>query len=130
MLDRLDITIHVPRLEYNDLVKDMPQESSAIIRQRVEAARLIQYGRLKKFGLYANAQMQHRHIKTLCQLMPDAVNLLKQAFTRMNLSARGYDRIIKVAQTIADLVKSDKISAEHIAEAIQYRNNFRDISRK
>lgn len=130
LLDRLDITIHVPRLEYNDLVKDIPQESSASIRQRVEAARRIQQERLKKIGLYANAQMQHKHIKTLCQLMPDAKNLLKQAFARMNLSARGYDRIIKVAQTIADLNQSAQVSAEHIAEAIQFRGDFQFIPRK
>lgn len=130
LLDRLDITIHVPRLEYNDLIKDIPQESSASIRQRVEAARHIQQERFKKIGLYANAQMQHKHIKTLCQLMPDAKNLLKQAFARMNLSARGYDRIIKVAQTIADLNQSAQVSAEHIAEAIQFRDDFQFISRK
>jgi magnesium chelatase family protein len=130
LLDRLDITIHVPRLEYNDLVKNIPQESSSVIRRRVAVARLIQHERLKGFGLYANAQMQHKHIKNLCQLMPDAVNLLKQAFNRMNLSARGYDRIIKVAQTIADLSGTEQIEARHIAEAIQFRNDFQNISRK
>ncbi|MGL5512186.1 MAG: YifB family Mg chelatase-like AAA ATPase, partial [Sporomusa sp.] len=96
LLDRLDITIHVPRLEYSDLVKTAPQESSVDIRQRVEAARLIQQQRLKQFGLYANAQMQHKQIKKLCRLAPDAVSLLKQAFTKLNLSARGFDRVIKV----------------------------------
>ncbi|SMC67019.1 YifB family Mg chelatase-like AAA ATPase [Sporomusa malonica] len=130
LLDRLDITIHVPRLEYNDLVKNTPQEPSAIIRRRVEVARLIQHERLKGFGLYANAQMQHKHIKSLCHLKPDAVHLLKQAFTRMNLSARGYDRIIKVAQTIADLSGTAQIEATHIAEAIQFRSDFQIISRK
>lgn len=130
LLDRLDITIHVPRLEYNDLVKDTPQESSAAIRLRVTSARLIQQERLKKFGLYANAQMNHKHIKTLCQLTSDATSLLKQAFNRMSLSARGYDRIIKVAQTIADLGNSPQITVEHIAEAIQFRNDFQIISRK
>ncbi|HWR43190.1 YifB family Mg chelatase-like AAA ATPase [Sporomusa sp.] len=130
LLDRLDITIHVPRLEYNDLVKNIPQESSAIIRRRVEAARLIQHERLKRFGFYANAQMQHKHIKNLCHLTSDAVSLLKQAFTKMNLSARGYDRIIKVAQTIADLSGAAQIEARHIAEAIQFRNDFQNISRK
>ncbi|HWR07355.1 YifB family Mg chelatase-like AAA ATPase, partial [Sporomusa sp.] len=130
LLDRLDITIHVPRLEYSDLVKDMPQESSATIRQRVEAARMIQHQRLQKFGFYANAQMQHKHIKSLCHLTSEAVSLLKQAFSRMNLSARGYDRIIKVAQTIADLSGSVSIEGRHIAEAVQFRNEFQNISRK
>lgn len=130
LLDRLDITIHVPRLEYNDLVKNMPQESSTVIRSRVEEARLVQEARLLKFGLHANAQMEHKHIKKLCQLTPEAINLLRQAFTRMNLSARGYDRIIKVAQTIADLSRKPQIEVEHIAEAIQFRNDFQIISRK
>jgi len=130
LLDRIDITIHVPRLEYSDLVKTAPQESSSDIRQRVEAARLIQQQRLKQFGLYANAQMQHKQIKKLCRLAPDAVSLLKQAFTKLNLSARGFDRVIKVAQTVADLSGSTQIEAGHIAEAIQYRNEFQVISRK
>ncbi|WP_425060835.1 Competence protein ComM [Sporomusa carbonis] len=130
LLDRLDITIHVPRLEYNDLIKTMPQESSSVIRQRVEKARFVQQERLKKWGLYANAQMEHKHIRTLCRLTPDSESLLKQAFSRMNLSARGYDRIIKVAQTIADLDGAAQIQARHIAEAIQFRNDFQSISRK
>ncbi|SDD46752.1 YifB family Mg chelatase-like AAA ATPase [Sporomusa acidovorans] len=130
LLDRLDITIHVPRLEYNDLVKNVPQESSSVIRSRVENARLIQEERLLKFGFHANAQMEHKHIKKLCKLTPDAIDLLRQAFSRMNLSARGYDRIIKVAQTIADLSGKLQIEVEHIAEAIQFRNDFQIISRK
>ncbi|WP_094607627.1 Competence protein ComM [Sporomusa silvacetica DSM 10669] len=130
LLDRLDITIHVPRLEYNDLVRNTEQESSIIIRQRVEAARLIQHKRLQSFGLYANAQMEHKHIKKLCRLTPDSIDILKQAFIKMNLSARGYDRIIKVAQTIADLSGIVQIEATHIAEAIQFRNDFQTISRK
>lgn len=130
LLDRLDITIHVPRLEYNDLVKDMAQESSADIRRRVEKARGIQQERLKRYGLYANAQMQHKQIKAVCQLTADAAGLLKQAFIKMNLSARGYDRIIKVARTIADLSDSGPIEAVHIAEAIQFRNELQNISRK
>ena len=130
LLDRIDIAIHVPRLEYNDLVKDIPQETSAAIRGRVEAARQIQHQRLQRFGLYANAQMQHKHIKQLCHLTAEAVNLLKQAFNRMNLSARGYDRIIKVAQTIADLDEAGQIEARHIGEAIQFRNEFKNIASK
>ncbi|QDR80449.1 YifB family Mg chelatase-like AAA ATPase [Sporomusa termitida] len=130
LLDRIDISIHVPRLEYNDLVKDIPQESSAAIRRRVAAARLIQHQRLQHFGFYANAQMQHKHIKKICHLTAEAANLLKQAFSRMNLSARGYDRIIKVAQTIADLDEAGQIEARHIGEAIQFRNEFKTIASK
>ncbi|MBP2635788.1 MAG: comM [Firmicutes bacterium] len=120
----------MPRLEYNDLVKNTAQESSAIIRQRVETARVTQYKRLQEFGLYANAQMEHNHIKRLCKLTPDSIALLKQAFIKMSLSARGYDRIIKVAQTIADLDFKEQIEASHIAEAIQFRSDFQTISRK
>lgn len=130
LLDRLDITIHVPRLEYNDLVKNAPQEISAAIRQRVVAARQIQYDRLQKFGLYANAQMDHKHIKKLCRLSTGAASLLQQAFAKMNLSARGYDRIVKVGQTIADLSGAECIEAHHIAEAIQFRNDLQTITRK
>lgn len=130
LLDRIDMTIHVPRLEYNDLVKTAPQEASSAIRQRVEAARLIQQERLQQFGLYANAQMQHKQIRSLCRLSPEASNLLRQAFIKLDLSARGYDRVIKVARTIADLDGAAQIEISHIAEAIQYRNNFQNISRK
>lgn len=130
LLDRLDIKIHVPRLEYSDLVKNTAQEPSAVIRQRVEAARVIQYKRLQGFGLYANAQMEHKHIKKLCRMTAEAIAILKQAFIKMNLSARGYDRIIKVAQTIADLDAKEQIAASHIAEAIQFRSDFQTISRK
>ena len=130
LLDRLDLTIHVPRLEYGDLVRNTEQESSAVIRRRVEAARVIQHKRLQKFGFYANAQMEHKHIKKLCKLTAESTDILKQAFIKMNLSARGYDRIIKVAQTIADLSGMEQIEATHIAEAIQFRNDFQTISRK
>lgn len=130
LLDRLDIKIHVPRLEYGDLVKNTMQEPSAVIRTRVEAARLIQYNRLRGFDLHANAQMEHKHIKKLCKLTPDSTAILKQAFIKMNLSARGYDRIIKVAQTIADLESKEQIEANHIAEAIQFRSEFQIITGK
>lgn len=108
----------------------MEQESSAVIRRRVEAARVIQHKRLQKFGFYANAQMEHKHIKKLCKMTAESTDILKQAFIKMNLSARGYDRIIKVAQTIADLSGMEQIEATHIAEAIQFRNDFQTISRK
>lgn len=130
LLDRIDISIHVPRLEYNDLVKDIPQEPSAVIRRRVETARQVQEQRFRQLGFWANAQMQHKHIKELCHLTGEAVNLLKQAFNRMNLSARGYDRVIKVAQTIADLDESVQIEARHVGEAIQFRNDFNYIASK
>ncbi|MEG6584056.1 YifB family Mg chelatase-like AAA ATPase [Dendrosporobacter sp. 1207_IL3150] len=123
LLDRIDIHMHVPRLDYSDLSCDKPVESSAAIRERVEEARLRQRNRLAKFGLFCNAQMGHKNLKSTCPLTAEAQYLLKQAYTKMNLSARSYDRIIKVGRTIADLTQSEKITDIHIAEAIQLRSN-------
>lgn len=122
LLDRIDLHVHVPRLKYQEMIDSTQQETSGVIRQRVETARTRQLDRLKKYGMFCNAQMGRRHLKATCSLMPEAEFLLKQAFEKMNLSARGYDRIIKVGRTIADLSNEDKISASHIAEAIHFRN--------
>ena len=127
LLDRIDLHVHVPRLEYQDIVNKNPQESSATIRQRVEAARTIQQERLRPFGLFANSQMKHKHIKQTCPMNHDAQTLLQQAFAKLNLSARGYDRIIKVARTIADLSAESQINARHIAEAVQFRNQLQGL---
>lgn len=127
LLDRIDIHIHVPRLKYNEMTGTIPAESSEQIRKRVEAARQIQQQRLEKFGLHCNAQMSHKHLRSLCPLTNEAQSLLKQAFARMSLSARGYDRIIKVGRTIADLENSSAISDIHIAEAIHLRDSLKDI---
>lgn len=123
LLDRIDIHIRVPRVEYKDLSSVRKAESSRIIRQRVELARDIQRNRLKKYGIFCNAQMSHAMIRRECQLTEDAQQLLEQAFTRMHLSARSYDRIIKVARTIADLAGEKCIGAPQIAEAVQLRND-------
>ncbi|HEY3424240.1 MAG TPA: YifB family Mg chelatase-like AAA ATPase [Negativicutes bacterium] len=127
LLDRIDIHVQVPRLEYNELVNNQPAESSAQIRQRVAAAREIQQERLKKYGLFCNAQMGHKHLKNICEMTDEARGLLEQAFTKMNLSARGYDRISKVARTIADLSESEKITGQNIAEAIHLRTHVQGI---
>lgn len=126
LLDRIDIFVNVERLEYQDMMSKAPVESSQQIRARVEAARRHQRERLISYGLACNAQMNHKHITKLCVMTYDARTLLKSAFGKLNLSARGYDRIIKVAQTIADLAASQEISAQHIAEAIQFRNNMQE----
>ena len=97
LLDRIDLHVHVPRLEYQDIANTQAQESSLKIRIRVEAARQLQRDRLHQFGLFSNAQMKHKHIKQTCLMGNDAQALLQQAFAKLNLSARGYDRIIKVA---------------------------------
>ncbi len=127
LLDRIDLHIHVPRLEYNELTGNAVAESSAVIRQRVEAARLVQRERLQRYGLFCNAQMSHKTVKNTCPLTASAQSLLKQAFAKMNLSARSYDRIIKVGRTIADLNQSDTITEIHIAEAIKLRNNIHNV---
>ena len=120
--------MYVPRLEYSEMTASIPTESSAVIRQRVTAARDIQIARLLKYGLFCNAQMSHKHVKAACQMTQSAQTILKQAFEKMNLSARGYDRILKVARTIADLNNSEHITDIHIAEAIHFRNNIQEFS--
>lgn len=122
LLDRIDIHINVPRLDFTEITSPVPTEPSANIRERVETARAIQGERLKKYNLYCNAQMGHKHLRATCSLTKDAEDLLKNAFNKFNLSARGYDRIIKVARTIADLSSSTMITGAHVAEAIYLRN--------
>lgn len=127
LLDRIDIQIGVPRLDYADMVAKRPAESSAEIRARVEQARHLQQQRLQKYGLSANGQMGHRHVKATCPLTVEAQDLLKQAFDRLNLSARGYDRLLKVGRTIADLAGTETIDAAQVAEAIQLRTSLKDV---
>ena len=122
LLDRIDIQINVPRLEYNEFVGEKPMEKSEQIRQRVEVARQIQHNRLKKYNINCNAQMTHAQLKKNCNLTKFAQDILGQAFDKMKLSARSYDRIIKVGRTIADLSGSENITEQHIAEAIQLRS--------
>lgn len=124
LLDRIDIHIHVPRVEYQDLSESRPTESSREIRSRVEAARRTQQNRLGKCSIFCNAQMSHRHLRKFCVLTEAAKLLLEQVFRKLNLSARSYDRLIKVARTIADLENADVIAEQHIAEAIQLRSNM------
>ncbi len=126
LLDRIDINIAVPRLEYGEIAGYSPAEPSAAIRERVERARAVQQRRLARYGLGANAQMGHRHVKATCLLEEAAQSLLKQAFERLNLSARGYDRVLKVARTVADLAGEEKISAQAVAEAVHLRNNVKE----
>ena len=124
LLDRIDIHIRVPRVEYKELTASQPSESSAVIRRRVTNARDIQLQRLRKFHVICNAQMSHAVLKKTCPLSDNAQKLLERAFDKMNMSARSYDRIIKVARTIADLAQEDEITEQHVAEAIQLRNDI------
>jgi len=127
LLDRIDIHIQVPRVEYKELTETKPAESSTAIRSRVEAARCVQLNRFKKNKIFCNAQMSHAMLKRHCVLTPKAESLLELVFKKMSLSARSYDRIIKVSRTIADLDHSAQITEHHAAEAVQLRNNLIQI---
>lgn len=122
LLDRIDLHVKVECPKYDELVTALAQESSSHIRQRVITARHIQEERLQSYGITCNAHMGHREIKETAQVTTDAQELLRQVFEKLHLSARSYDRIIKVARTIADLSGDDKICDNHIAEAVSYRN--------
>ena len=123
LLDRIDIHIDVPAVNYKEMRSSSVPESSAQIRGRVMSARdkqLSRFGSLKE-KLYCNAQMSPRHIRSFCELSADCERLLERAMTQQGLSARAHDRILKVARTVADLESAPAIEPKHIAEAIQYR---------
>jgi magnesium chelatase family protein len=122
LLDRIDIHVEVPAIEMNELTSVTEEESSGAIRDRVRHARLIQQKRFaKESSIRSNNQMSTRLLKRYCRLDSGGIDLIRQAVTNLNLSARAYDRILKVARTIADLAGSDQITADHLAEAVQYR---------
>jgi len=122
LLDRIDIHIDVPPLKQRELSADPSGELSAIIRERVRRARQIQQDRFRRSKVFCNAHMSPRQIRRFCQVGGEAQSLLETAMERLGLSARAYDRILKVARTIADLEAAEAIQPEHIAEAIQYRS--------
>ncbi len=122
LLDRIDIQIEVPPLSYEELSNSPSAESSAIVRERVTMARNISAARFKGEKVYSNSAMTQQHLKKYCRLNTEASTLMREAFDRLKLSARGYDRILRVARTIADLAGSEEINAIHIAEAVQLRS--------
>ena len=126
LIDRIDIHVGVQRVKYDEMISDRMSESSAEIAARVAAARNIQLRRFAGTGIFCNAQMNHRQIKNTCLITNEAQELLRQVFEKMKLNARSYDRIIKVAQTIADLAAAQKIGAAQMAEAVQLRLDLRD----
>ena len=122
LLDRIDMHIEVQPVNYEELTGHLPVESSQSIRQRVETASAHQKTRFSNSMAHNNAQMSRREIEEYCRLDEGSQALLKQAMKHMGLSARAYDRILKVARTIADLDGSTNINTAHVAEAIQYRS--------
>ena len=121
LLDRIDIHIDVPAVRYKELRGAAPVEGSAEVRARVAAARERQLERFRGLKIYSNAQMPARLIRQVCEIAAESEKLLENAITRLGLSARAHDRILKVARTIADLDASDPIQPKHLSEAVQYR---------
>jgi magnesium chelatase family protein len=121
-LDRIDLHIDVPEVEYKELTSDASAETSVKIAERVTTARLGQSERFKDSMALCNAQMDPKQIQTHCALDEDGRSQLEDAIQRLGFSARAYDRILKVSRTIADLAESEEIQAQHVAEAIQYRS--------
>jgi magnesium chelatase family protein len=123
LLDRIDIHIDVPAVNYKELRSAASPETSAHIRERVVRAREVQLRRFASLRprIFCNAQMQTGQIRTHCELSPDCERLLERAINQQGLSARAHDRILKVARTIADLEGAGQLDSKHIAEAIQYR---------
>src|ERR1051325_379591 len=124
LLDRIDIHIDVPAVKFRDLSGETPPETddSATIRQRVMAAREKQRDRLANDRIFSNAEMTPRMIRAYCHIDADSEEMLERAMTRLGLSARAYDRILKVSRTIADLEASNEIRSAHVAEAVGYRS--------
>lgn len=122
LIDRIDIHVEVPRLKHDELIQKTSGEDSTSIRDRVRTARELQNARFAGSRIFCNAQMTTRHLKAYCKLSEDAESMLKQAIDHLRLSARAYDRILKVSRTVADLAGAPNIGVEHIAEAVQYRS--------
>ena len=120
-MDRIDMIIEVPALNFEELSSRADAEPSAEIRKRVNSARNIQRRRFGKNSTECNAQMGPQELKEHCALDKSGRDIMELAYSKMGLTARSYDRILRVARTIADLAGEEKISPHHLAEAIQYR---------
>jgi magnesium chelatase family protein len=125
-MDRIDIHVEVTPVSIRDMSSKRREESSADVRQRVVAARDIQHQRFEGLDIHCNAMMNSSMLRTFAPLTKECSELLERAMQRLNLSARAYDRIIKVARTIADLNNSENIEPQHISEAIGYRSLDRE----
>ena len=130
LLDRIDIQVEVPAVKYAELSAEITGEPSARVQERVEEARQIQHRRFAGTTIHANAGMESKQIREYCKVDDQAQDLLRVAINQLGLSARAYDRILKVARTIADLDQNPNIEAIHISEAIQYRSLDRSFWKK
>ncbi len=122
LMDRIDIHVEVPAVPYKDLMNEISSEPSEAIGDRVSEARQIQSDRFSRAKIYSNAQMSSRHIRKHCRVDDASVTLLETAVDKLGLSARAYNRILKIARTIADLDESPDIQVQHLSEAVQYRS--------
>jgi magnesium chelatase family protein len=129
LLDRIDIHIEVPPVDYEQLTDKTAAESSAQIRERVNAARQIQQKRFDGTSVHCNARMGSSEVRKYCVMSSAAQNFLRSVFDKMNMSARAYDKVLKVARTIADLDGCEEIDVVHISEAVQYRSLDRKFKR-
>ncbi len=128
LLDRIDLHVEVPQVKFQDITAGRPGEPSAAIRERVVAARQRQQRRFaERPRITCNARMGSRDLKQHCALDESTMEMLKMAMNELKLSARAYDRILKVSRTIADLAGADGITAEHVGEAVQLRSLDRQI---
>lgn len=130
MLDRIDIHIEVPPVDFEKLSSRVPSESSAEIRKRVNAARKIQQERLKGSGVSCNAKMDSAMTKEFCRPTPKAMALLENVFEKLDFSARAYDKILRVARTVADLENAKDVDTSHVSTAVQFRSLDRKLWRK
>ncbi len=128
LLDRIDIHIEVPAVKYKELATESLAEKSGNIRNRVIKARDVQLNRFKESKhIFNNADMGSKEVRKYCKLDSAGEELLKMAMTKLGLSARAYDRILKVSRTIADIEYSENILPQHVSEAIQYRSLDREL---
>jgi len=127
LMDRIDIQVDVPAVPYKDLTGSRSAESSETIRHRVIAARNTQLRRFFDEHIYTNAQMGPRQLRKYCVLTPECEKIMENAVTKLGFSARGYDRILKVARTVADLEGGEDLEPKHLSEAVQYRTLDRNL---